>query len=428
MRSTYLIILILLTLSCNRDDDQLDCPDQSDRTADVLAGPVFPARGFEDWAFLGNQYGGRGDAVLVTGYPFFLNWLDGCEEDMSVNIVGYRPETIMFPDNQVGTPPHTEMHSYLGFKTGETLNLNSGVGTWTFPEESVTENRTIVLQNVPTWDQVSLLPHTSANADIDGSVHGELSIELSPWYASLGDIYVVIKELGSSDFYAIKVDAVTEPFTYDFAANKVPVDYHEMTLGPTINWLGVYEVIDDGEKRPLQLMRLTTGSESVGFFVPETSAPHIVTFASKEENVDRFSSMLMQSLPTHIDQSDHGEVPVKSLGWEGNFIELDLSVSGYIDLYSGSNNLGIVFPNRRGIRHVKGPLSAGNHRVRQLDLPPAFRTAHPELDLPTDLFEDGYDLRFWHYPAASTPAAYWNFGTLSTLDRHLYSFYRIRVN
>lgn len=423
--AVQLFLFILIVGSCQRTDDGLDCPDQADRTLDVLSGPLLPARGTADWAYLGNQYGGRGEALAVTGYPFFLNWLAGCEEDVSVNISGYRTEILQFPGNAVVSARHARLHSFHGLSTGETVNLAPLVGRRDFPRHPlpIWESRTIVIENVPPLTLALTIPKSvSGNVNIMDHVPGTLRLEVDAWFARLGYFYLALAEQGADEFYAVKIDPLAEQSVYDYPTDRIPVDYHRLFFGPEVTYAGLYEITDE-DTRPLSLFTHGLHNEWKEFLAPRSDASYLLYLSNHGDTISSSSAQLYNDVPTTVDASRLNKNPLLSLEQVGDFLELELQAEGYIRV---STDLG-EYPGQDGVRQLEGPLSAGKHRLRLHDLPDAFRLAHPGVELPKDVFERNYQFSFWQYPVVPTAAAYWQLGELSLVDRHLFTYYHQKV-
>ena len=148
-----LFFLVFLTAFSCEKENALECPGQEDRAIDVITGPNL---GIQTVAYLTNEYGGLRDVQDVSTYPLFLNWLGGCQEQYTVNLL--KRSYFVFP----GGPAYERfsLFSYFGVSYGEAANLDIEM-----PNEDnatiATESFILTISEVPSVEEIVILPSMS---------------------------------------------------------------------------------------------------------------------------------------------------------------------------------------------------------------------------------------------------------------------------
>lgn len=407
--SLTLIIATFLILNCSADQEKLDCSGQGDRLVDVIAGPSITDPSSEQWAFLSNEYGGKGEAIQVSRYPFFLNWLEGCQDEYTVNII-----------HQGIATEFTRLNSYWKFPTNEAINLLPGFRRPRGSNEAFAE-RNFTIQNVPSHMSLKLMPDLPGQTSFDATTN-TLYIDipnLSSW--SRGNLfYLTLWDETAAQFRGLRMDLSDGPDSYDFTVAQ-PMKWHEMSTDEEeVNLVFLREVLDAEEGTVVRLGSDFVDDNRVRFLVPEQADSYLIEIVSSNSGISGdWSQEYFTTLPSHL------SFPTLPIG-DHDFSTTGLSVEVFEPLYLSATVSTQNDPFYRA-RAVHGLLPAGEHSLRSPDFPAAFREAHQYATLPTLSAETGYDLDVWYFPGAKTVDDYWKFEELSWLDRQIYYHYEETV-
>ncbi len=397
----YLCVFPLLLLwSCNRSDDQLDCPGQSDRAVDVIGGPLFPSYGGETTrAFLSNEYGGRGEIQEVVGYPMHLNWFDGCQDEYTVNILSHYParwDGLVWPSQ---IPEYAGIHSYFGVKNGDGFNLGDGPPSGLSFDLWEVPSRSLEITGIPAWDELIVLPN-SRDFDLDElypTGQGTLHADLQSTTLSSRTVYIIFKLAGTLEYRGIRLNYDDPSWDYDFATAAIPFAQHQIEIDEGIDRMTVFQFSDDELNEYFSLGGSRQGERTLSVLLPPEEGPFTIGCSSSEAGVSRRTSKMLPELPLSVDLSIHGADPILDISWTEDFLNLEMELPGYCNLWSGTwhgNEPYIV-----SVRRMEGPLNSGQNSIRIPDLPPPFRQQFPAVQWLPDMLDYGFKITFWHYPA-----------------------------
>ena len=418
------LLSILVLLACGRDDDELACVGQGNRVVDVIAGNALSFTADEHTAFLSNEYGGRGERKQVTGYPMFLNWLDGCQDLYTVNILSHIPEQIDPEALPLVLPEHAQLRSHFAVPEGQSVDLNFLWGSvlfelWRFPA------RSLQITGIPAWDELITIPKKSSLEEAYPTGEGTLSTELGTNFAGGSTLYLIFKLAGTTEYRGIRLQDDDQSASFDFATDAVPVELRQIELGEDVDQVRISRVVDSDEIDQLYLGARWADEGVASFLVPPGDGPYIVHCRSSSLGVERFSAQLLADFPTYIGPSFHEPDPLGEMSWTEDFLKVDLNLDGYFKI-SASTSYDEE-PFKPATRSLEGPLSSGEHTIRIPAMPPDFLEDYPALEWVPNLFDYGYTIQFWNIPATSSLADYRNLDIYGYPERNLYHYYKYKV-
>lgn len=421
-----LLVILALCLACNNDDEALDCPNQSDRTVDVLAGPLIGGAFQQDWAYLSNEFGGRGLTEEVTSYPLFLDWFAGCQDLYTVNRLSYQQARVVLniPSGiSVLIPEAKSLLSFWGIPAGQAINLLEEL----LPIENPLHNwpgGTITIEQVPAHEDFIRMPHVSLQKHYDPATE-TLIVEIpAAEQQPHRFIYLAFRLEGSDEYQGVLIDLASEQASHSFLEEAVPMTWHQMDTGEAIDWVRISEIVDAEQGHIVgfgtQSRVQTDGRPS--FLLPQSGRSFLIQDASiPSADVEHYRQERYEELPAVI------AAPI-SLVEEANFTDRYLSVktTDHLFLAVTTNNFEPAFVSLRAPdRGMYGPLQAGQHRIRIPEVTPIFSEKYPDITFPTTVFQEGFSLDFWHYPALETKEDYFHLEEASWLAQQQYLHYRV---
>lgn len=401
--STWLVLFLLL--SCEKSELRQDCPDQGDRAIDVLAGPNSIVFGGEIWAFLSNEYGGRGEVIHITGFPFFLNWEGGCQDEYAVNL-------IEFQYNQ------TFLTTFWKFPVGEAVQLRP-----ILPQPNLRLSYIapppITINNLPNFSDVELVPPLGFGSAYDASSRS-LSIEIPIEDRWRGGRYAYLRlwDEDTKQHRAILID-LQEGGAYDYLVQSIGMSWQSISTADDVHFISVREVVDPSSGEWVLMGEQVLSDGTAELLLLEDSRPYLVSINSDAQLPSfRRTQDYYPELPAFVD------FPPSPI------IDHDYEVDQFSLTTTDPINLSVIAEQPTGVNHqriIRGIIPAGQHTLRSPDLPPAFRERHPDVDLPLNLSDYGYRILLWHFPAAATAADYWRADEWNGLDTELFHYERIVV-
>ncbi len=400
-----LYLLLLFSLSCARSDDQLDCPGQGDRGVDVLSGPSSIIFNAEIWAFLSNEYGGRGELIRVTGYPFFLNWEDGCQDEYAVNLINFQYD-------------FTSLTTYWKYSAGESARLRPDLPSL-FYDFSPIAPPTVTITNFPDFRDLELTAQLHFESQFDANSRTlQINISLEDRWRGGRYAYLTLWDEVAGEHRAILID-LQEGGQYDYLIQSIGMSWQQVSVAEEVHYVGIQEVIDPTSGEWVFMGEQLVHNGTAEFLLLSESRPYLVSIYSDGQLAShRWAQDYYPELPDHV---DFPSSPIL----EHDYIaeKFTLTTTDPIYLSVVTKELDIT-GNQRILR---GVIPAGQYTLRTPDLPPSFRASYPQVDLPLNLSENGYEIAFWHFPAATSEADYWRLLELEGLDKELYYFERIAV-
>lgn len=401
-----LYLLLLLSLSCGRGDDQLDCPGQGDRAVDVLSGPSSILFNSEIWAFLSNEYGGRGELIRVTGYPFFLNWEGGCQDEYAVNLINFQYD-------------FTSLTTYWKYPVGESVRLRPDLLSF-FDDFSPIAPPRVTITNVPDFRDLELTAQLHFGSQFDANTRTlQIDISLEDRWRGGRYAYLTLWDEAAGEHRAILID-LQEGGQYDYLIQSLGMSWQQISVAEEVNYIGVQEVIDPTSGEWVFVGEQLVDNGTAEFLVLAESRPYLISiFSDGLMASHRWAQNYYPELPELV---DFPKSPILKHDYVGEKFTLTTTDPIYLSVVTEELEIS---GNKRILR---GVIPAGQHTLRTPDLPPSFRERYPQVDLPLNISDNGYEISFWHYPGAATAADYWRLLELDGLDKELYYYERIVVN
>lgn len=419
--SNYLLFLLafLTFISCEKEN-ALECPGQGDRAIDIIAGPNL---GGTTMAYLTNPYGGLRDERYVSTYPIFMNWLDGCQETYTVNLLSKRSYTI--PNPIVGQGSSYEevfsLASFFNIGHSEAIDL-----TQQLPDGNYSSVQkvafSITITGIPSVEEVIVLPAGNFSSTSNPSAQTrklnfpESTVNVnSPWR------YIGIRLPGSSELRAICIDrrddqSRTIPFS-DF--NEVLTEEEIVITGEEANIFEAKVVLDLAEQKVVELGQQVVDEQKIKTWIPTVSEGVIL----------RFSSSSFQSAESWRQQEYYEELPgevflevnaIEAVTVDGTIASIELNQPGYLRL-ANSNYPLLIFSGF--FRSLEGLLEAGKTRITIPKVADKFIASYPKAATLDDVWEKrGFIATHYHYPAAQSLDQYKRLTELSWLDRQRYQW------
>ena len=420
-----LLIVLALCLACNNDDEALDCPNQSDRTVDVLAGPLIGGAYQEHWVYLSNEYGGRGVTEEVSAYPVFMDWLGGCQDEYTANLLTFQHEygIVGFPSgNSVFFPEQKSLLSFWGLPAGQAVNLQQEL----LQLDNVSHNwsgGTIIIEQVPTHKSATTVPYVGLEKTYDAATT-TYQIEVPSREEMQKRFIYLAFRMENEDYQGILIDLAGPYAIHDFAEEAVPMVQHQMDTGESIDWVRVSEIVDAEQGHIVDFgtrSRVQTDGRP-SFLLPQSGRSFLIQDASiPSADVEHYRQVRYEELPAVI-------AAPTSLVEEANFTDRYLSVktTGHLFLTVTTNNFRPIWSiDMNPDRAMYGPLQAGQHRIRIPEVTPVFSEKYPDITFPTTVFQEGFSLDFWHFPALEAKEDYLHLEEASWLAQQQYFHYRV---
>jgi len=408
---------LLVFISCEKEN-ALECPGQDDRAIDIIAGPSL---GGSTMAYLTNPYGGLRDERYVSTYPIFMNWLDGCQETYTVNLLSKRSYTIPSPIVGQGVS-YEEIYSLASFfNIGHIESIDL---TQQLPDGNYSSVQTaafsITITDIPSVEEVIVLPDGSFTSSSNVAAQTRklnfpesVINEKRPWR------YVGVRLPGSSELRAICIDrrndqSRTIPFS-DF--NEVLTEEEIVLTGEEANTFEAKVVLDIAEQKVVELGQQVVDEQKIKTWIPTVSEGVIL----------RFSSSSFQSAESWRQQEYYEELPnevfleinaIEAVTIDGTTASVELNLPGYLHLANSNYPLLIISGY---FRSLEGLLEAGKTRLRIPKVSDKFIASYPQAATLDDVWERrGFWATHYHYPAAQSLDQYKRLTELSWLDRQRY--------
>ncbi|MGH1436010.1 MAG: hypothetical protein ACRBG0_16300 [Lewinella sp.] len=412
-----LFFLVFLTAFSCEKENALECPGQEDRAIDVITGPNL---GIQTVAYLTNEYGGLRDVQDVSTYPLFLNWLGGCQEQYTVNLL--KRSYFVFP----GGPAYERfsLFSYFGVSYGEAVNLDIEM-----PNEDnatiATESFILTISEVPSVEEIVILPSMSFSSSSDPGEQ-TLNINLSesgtnenqPWR------YVGLRLAGSSALVAVCINMMeNQNRTINFSEFDQVLTEQEVSLsGEEVKFAEVKVVLDITEEKMVELGVQTLNEQKISTWMPTDSEGVLLEFYGPYSNSKSWKKQAYyEELPAEVSlQPDM----IASIEIDYDFVNVQLNKSGYVHFSKPTFPIGVTDIERS----LKGLVPAGKSRVRIPKVADEFVEQFPEAASLDSIWEvRGFEATLYHYPAAQSLDQYKRLSELSWLGRQQYQWYRMEV-
>lgn len=423
-RNSLYSILFLLSLlafmSCDKEN-ALECPGQGDRAIDIIAGPGF---GVIAMAYLTNPYGGLRDERYVSTYPLFMNWLDGCQETYTVNLLSKRRYIIPVVGQGPSYGETYSLASFFNIGYGKAIDL-----TQQLPDGNYSSVQTaafsITITGIPPVEEVILLPagDFSSTSNVSAQTRKlnfpESTVnENRPWR------YIGVRLPGSSELRAICIDRRDDQSrTIPFSEFSEVLTEEEIVLaGEEAKTFEAEVVLDIVEQKVVELGQQAVNEQKIKTWMPTVFEGVLLAFSS--------SSFLSESWKQ---QEYYEELPnevflkvdaIEAVTVDGTTASVELNLPGYLRL-ADSDYLPLFFSGYQ--RSLEGLLEAGKTRLRIPKVSDKFIASYPQAASLENVWEKrGFWATHYHYPAAQSLDQHKRLTELSWLDRQRYQWSSVK--
>ncbi len=414
MNRASLLSLLFFTFSlfaCSKQETALDCPGQGDRVVDVLSGPSSALMAGKVWAFLSNEYGGRGETVEISRYPFFLNWPLGCQDEYSVSIVKHFAKSVL-------ANAYTSLDTYGKFPVGGSIELEPALFEALIPTTRI-ESQTVVINNMPDYSGLEFFPRVSFDPQYDASTK-TLRLDIPNYSTFLGKrhAYLAFWDREASERRAVLIDLSLGGSEYDYLTQSHLMEWQRIAVEGDIKDVRVQEVIDQSQGDMVFMGSETVSNKEVRFLLRADSRPYLIHIATSLVGTSHIRNQAYYpSLPELVQLPGS---PLSRIDYDRKGFSLTCTAPIY--LYLSSSNQPYTDRDQQTFQSMIGP---GEQRLRPPELPPFLQQQDPDIYLPANLFEDGFMYEFWHYPAAETANDYWRMDELDQFALQNYYYERL---
>ncbi|WP_367391003.1 hypothetical protein [Lewinella sp. LCG006] len=415
--SNYLLFLLafLTFISCEKEN-ALECPGQGDRAIDIIAGPNL---GGTTMAYLTNPYGGLRDERYVSTYPIFMNWLDGCQETYTVNLLRKLGQTIAVGSGFSYAETYF-LRSYFNVEHGKAIDL---IQELHYEDYSSVQKAafSLTITGIPFVQEVILLPSESFTYSSDvgaqtKTINFPESVvnEYSPWS------YIGVRLPGSSELRAICINRLNDQSrTIHFSEfNEVLREEEVVLAGEEAKVFMAKVVLDIAEQKTVKLGEHVINEQKIKIWMPTVFEGILLAFSSSSLLSESWGMQeYYEDLPTEVSL---GVNTIDAATIDGTTASVELNLPGYVRLTNSDYPLMVTSAFQRSLA---GLLEAGKTHISIPKVAGEFTACYPEAAYLENVWEEGgFRVTHHHYPAAQSLDQYKRLAELSWLDRQRYQW------